>query len=121
MADFGVLNWAIVGVFLLANLGLGYFFSRKVTSAESFYVGDRSTPWWAIGMSVMATYVSALSFLGAPAWAYSDGLSALAIHLNYPIVIFIVITFFLPFFFNSGVPSIWRAMSCRSYSWSLKR
>jgi solute:Na+ symporter, SSS family len=104
---FGLLNWAIVLVFLLANLALGYVFSKKVTSAESFYVGDRSTPWWAIGMSVMATYVSALSFLGAPAWAYSDGLSALAIHLNYPIVIFIVITFFLPFFYNSGVPSIY--------------
>jgi SSS family solute:Na+ symporter len=40
----------------------------------------------------VATYVSALSFLGAPAWAYSDGLSALAIHLNYPLVIFAVIT-----------------------------
>jgi solute:Na+ symporter, SSS family len=107
MAAFGALNWSIVVVFLIANLALGYVFSKKVNSAESFYIGDRSTPWWAIGMSVMATYVSALSFLGAPAWAYSDGLSALAIHLNYPIVIFIVITFFLPFFFNSGVPSIY--------------
>jgi solute:Na+ symporter, SSS family len=107
MAAFGALNWSIVVAFLLANLLLGYVFSKKVNSAESFYIGDRSSPWWAIGMSVMATYVSALSFLGAPAWAYTDGLSALAIHLNYPIVIFIVITFFLPFFFNSGVPSIY--------------
>jgi solute:Na+ symporter, SSS family len=107
MADFGVLNWAIVIAFLVANLALGYVLGKKVDSAESFYIGNRTTPWWAIGMSVMATYVSALSFLGAPAWAYADGLSALAIHLNYPIVIFIVITFFLPFFFNSGVPSIY--------------
>jgi solute:Na+ symporter, SSS family len=107
MAAFGALNWSIVIAFLVANLLLGYVFSKKVNSAESFYIGDRSSPWWAIGMSVMATYVSALSFLGAPAWAYTDGLSALAIHLNYPIVIFIVITFFLPFFFNSGVPSIY--------------
>ena len=107
MADFGIINWSIVIVFLVANLVLGYVFSRKVDTAESYYVGDRSVPWWAIGMSVMATYVSALSFLGGPAWAYQDGLSALAIHLNYPIVIFIVITFFLPFFFNSGVPSIY--------------
>jgi solute:Na+ symporter, SSS family len=107
MAGFGILNWSIVIAFLVANLLLGYVFSKKVSSAESFYIGDRSTPWWAIGMSVMATYVSALSFLGAPAWAYADGLSALAIHLNYPIVIFIVITFFLPFFYNSGVASIY--------------
>jgi solute:Na+ symporter, SSS family len=107
MAEFGILNWSIVIGFLVANLLLGYVLGKKVDTAESFYIGNRTTPWWAIGMSVMATYVSALSFLGAPAWAYKDGLSALAIHLNYPIVIFIVITFFLPFFFNSGVASIY--------------
>lgn len=107
MAAFGLLNWSIVIAFLAANLLLGYILGKKVDTAESFYIGNRTTPWWAIGMSVMATYVSALSFLGAPAWAYTDGLSALAIHLNYPIVIFIVITFFLPFFYNSGVASIY--------------
>jgi solute:Na+ symporter, SSS family len=107
MAEFGILNWSIVLIFLAANLLLGYVLGKKVDTAESFYLGNRSTPWWAIGMSVMATYVSALSFLGAPAWAYADGLSALAIHLNYPIVIFIVITYFLPFFYNSGVASIY--------------
>ena len=65
------------------------------------------TPWWAIGVSVLATYVSALTFMGAPAWSYTEGLSVMAIHLNYPLVIFVVITFFLPFFYNSGVASIY--------------
>lgn len=86
---------------------LGFFFSKKVDTAEDFYVGRKTTPWWAIGISVVATYVSALTFLGAPAWAYKEGLSVIAIHLNYPIVIVLVITFFLPFFFNSGVVSIY--------------
>jgi solute:Na+ symporter, SSS family len=107
VAEFGILNWGIVISFLVANLALGYVLGRKVNTAESFYIGNKTTPWWAIGMSVMATYVSALSFLGGPAWAYKDGLAALAIHLNYPIVIFLVITYFLPFFYNSGVPSIY--------------
>ena len=107
MDGFGVLNWTIVIAFLVANLALGWVFSRRVTTAEAYYVGDGSTPWWAIGISVVATYVSALSFLGGPAWAYRDGMAALAIHLNYPLVILIVITFFLPFFYNSGVASIY--------------
>jgi SSS family solute:Na+ symporter len=80
---------------------------RRVTSARDYILGSAATPWWAIGISVAATYISALSFLGAPAWAYSDGLSALAIHINYPLVIFAVITLFLPFFYNSGVASIY--------------
>lgn len=107
IAAFGALNWAIVLLFLLGNLVLGWRLSRQVGTAREFHLGTRATPWWAVGLSVMATYVSALSFLGAPAWAYSDGLSALAIHLNYPIVIAIVITFFIPFFYLSGVPSIY--------------
>ena len=107
MDHFGSLNWAIIGFYLIANLILGWAMSSKVKTADDYYVGDRSTPWWAIGISVVATYVSALSFLGGPAWAYGDGMAALIIHVNYPLVILIVITLFLPFFYNSGVPSIY--------------
>lgn len=107
MRDFGALNWTIVLGFLLANLVIGWWVSRRTQTSREYNLGSAATPWWAVGLSVMATYVSALSFLGAPAWAYSDGLAALAIHLNYPIVIVIVITFFLPFFYLSGVASIY--------------
>jgi SSS family solute:Na+ symporter len=106
LQTFGLINWLILGAYLAANLVLGFFLSQKVATADDFFVGQRNIPWWAIGISVVATYVSALSFLGGPAWAYTEGLSVIAIHLNYPIVIFLVIAFFLPFFFNSGVASI---------------
>ncbi len=104
---FSALDWAIVLVFIAANLVMGWVLGRGVKTAKEFNVGSGKTPWWAIGVSVIATYISALSFLGAPAWAYSDGLAALAIHLNYPIVILGVTAFFLPFFYNSGVASIY--------------
>ena len=104
---FSPLDWGIVLVFIAANLVMGWFLGRGVKTAKEFNVGSGKTPWWAIGVSVIATYISALSFLGAPAWAYSDGLAALAIHLNYPIVILGVTAFFLPFFYNSGVASIY--------------
>jgi len=107
MGNFGVLNWTIVIAYLLGNLALGWYLSRRVNTAEDYYLGDRSAPWWAIGISVVATYVSALSFLGGPAWAYGDGMAALAIHINYPLVMFVVIAVFLPFFYNSGVASIY--------------
>lgn len=107
MQAFGILNWSILIVYLVANLVLGYVLGRRVESAEDYYLGRRTTPWWVIGVSVIATYVSALSFLGGPAWSYSEGLSVIAIHLNYPLVVFLVITLFLPFFFNSGVASIY--------------
>jgi len=107
MTDFGTLNWSILAFYLIANLGLGFFLGKKIKSSNDFFLGDKSIPWWAIGVSVIATYVSALTFLGGPAWAYKEGLSVIAIHLNYPIVIFVVVSFFLPFFYNSGVASIY--------------
>ncbi len=113
MAEFGTLNWTILVVYILANLLLGWVLSKRVDTAEDFYLGRRTTPWWAIGISVIATYVSALSFLGGPAWTYAESLAVVAIHLNYPIVIFFVITLFLPFFFNSGVASIYDYMERR--------
>lgn len=113
MADFGTLNWSILILYVLLNLLLGYVLSKRVSTAEDFYLGRRTTPWWAIGISVIATYVSALSFLGGPAWAYKESLAVVAIHLNYPIVIFFVVTLFLPFFFNSGVASIYDYMERR--------
>lgn len=113
MATFGILNWSIIFAYLLGNLGLGWAMSRKVHDAKDYYIGDRSAPWWAIGISVVATYVSALSFLGGPAWAYGDGMAALAIHINYSLVIFICIVFFIPFFYNSGVASIYEYLERR--------
>ncbi len=107
MIVLSTLDWTILIAYIIGNLILGYFLSKKISTAEDFYLGRKGTPWWAIGISVIATYVSALSFLGAPAWAYTDGLSVIAIHLNYPLVIFLVITLFLPFFYNSGVASIY--------------
>jgi len=107
MTVFSTLDWSILVVYIIGNLFLGYYLSKRISTAEDFFLGRKNTPWWAIGISVVATYVSALSFLGAPAWSYTEGLSVIAIHLNYPIVIFLVITLFLPFFYNSGVASIY--------------
>ncbi|WP_458526426.1 sodium:solute symporter family transporter [Onishia taeanensis] len=107
MDNFGMLNWAILIAYLLINLLMGTVLSRKVQSAEDYYLGNRTTPWWAIGLSVMATYVSAMSFLGGPAWSYGSGMGVMMIQINYPLVVFLVITLFLPFFYNSGVVSIY--------------
>jgi SSS family solute:Na+ symporter len=106
MSNFGALNWAILLAYIIGNLVLGLFLSKRVHTAEDYYLGQRTTPWWAIGVSVIATYIGALTFLGGPAWSYADGFSVIFIHINYPIAIFIVITLFLPFFYNSGCASI---------------
>lgn len=106
MREFGALNWTILIAYIAGNLVLGFFLSKRVQTAEHYFLGQRTTPWWAIGISVVATYIGALTFLGGPAWSYAEGFSVIFIHINYPIAIFIVVTLFLPFFYNSGCASI---------------
>ncbi len=69
MSNFGVLNWVILVTYIIGNLVLGYFLSKRVETATDYYLGRRTTPWWAIGVSVIATYIGALTFLGGPAWS----------------------------------------------------
>ncbi len=107
MGKLSILNWIIIICYLILNLVLGFVLSKKVKTAKDFYLGKKNTPWWAIGISVLATYVSAMTFLGAPAWSYKSGLSVIAIHLNYPLVIVIVMALFVPFFMQTGVVSIY--------------
>ncbi len=106
MGDFGALNWTIVITYVVGNLILGFVLNKRVQTANHYFLGQRTTPWWAVGMSVVATYVGALAFLGGPAWAYNEGFSVVFIHINYPIAIAITATLFLPFFYDSGTASI---------------
>lgn len=106
MSSFGTLNWTILATYVLGTLVLGFFLSKRVATADHYYLGQRTTPWWAIGISVIATYFGAPSFLGGPAWSYVDGFSVVFIHINYPIAVAIVVSVFLPFFYNAGVASI---------------
>ena len=113
MKEFGLLNWSVIGIYIVSILVVGAFLSRHVKTASHYYLGDRTMPWWAIGVSVIATYFGALTFLGGPAWAYQEGFSVVLIHVNYPIAVFIVVTLFLPFFYNSGVASIYEYLERR--------
>lgn len=128
--NFGFLNWSILAIYIVANLLLGLVIGKDIKNSDDFYLGQKQTPWWAIGISVIATYVSAMTFLGAPAWAYTEGLSVIALHLNYPLVIMAVIIFFFPFFYNAGVASIYeyqerrfgkRARALISTIWTLSQ
>ena len=51
MAEFGTLNWAVVIVYIIGNLLLGFILSKRVETADHFFLGRRTTPWWAIGIS----------------------------------------------------------------------
>ncbi|MBR5478406.1 MAG: hypothetical protein IKV19_08230, partial [Bacteroidaceae bacterium] len=69
--SFGWLNWTILALYLVAMLGMGIYFMRKENGAEDFFKGGGRIPWWAAGISIYATMLSAITYMTIPAKAYT--------------------------------------------------
>ena len=113
MGNFGVINWIVLVVYFGSMLFLGTRVGKSNTNTESYFLGSRKIPWWAIGLSVMATQCSAVSFIGMPGWGYTSGLQRLTYTFQFPLVMVILMTTFVPFFYNTKVVSIYEYLEKR--------
>jgi Na+/proline symporter len=91
--DFVVLIGSMLGIAIY-----GIWRTRGRRSLETYLHGDRKTPWFAIGLSVMATQASAITFLSTPGQGYLGGLSFVQIYFGVPVALIIIAVFFLPIF-----------------------
>jgi SSS family transporter len=96
-------DWIIFAVYLLLTLFLGLWKSRKGKDIDAYFLGNRSIPWWAVGLSVMATQASAITFIGTTGQAFNDGMRFIQVYLPLPFVVVILCIFFVPFFYRSRV------------------
>ncbi len=64
-------DYCVVVTYLLGILLIGVYFSRRQTSLREYFLAGRNIPWWAAGISVFATLLSANSFLGGPGWVFA--------------------------------------------------
>ena len=112
-AGLGWLNTATLGLYLAGMLGIGLYFVRRERNTDTFFRGGQHIPWWAAGLSIYATMLSAITFMALPAkvyatdWAYSFGLVALLI------VTPIVTMFYLPFYRRLNVTSAYEYLEHR--------
>jgi SSS family transporter len=68
----GVIDYAVILVYFLVLIGMGIYFSRGEKSTEAFFLGNRRIPWWAVGISIFGTSVSAITYIAIPATAYAE-------------------------------------------------
>ena len=113
MSNFGVINRIVLLVYFVAMMILGTQVGKSNSNTESYFLGSRKIPWWAIGLSVMATQCSAVSFIGMPGWGYTSGLQRLTFTFQFPLVMVILMTTFVPFFYNTKVVSIYEYLEKR--------
>ena len=92
------LDWFILISTILFIVIYGALKTRKNRNINSFLKGDNSSNWFTIGISVMATQASAITFLSTPGQAYNDGMGFLQFYLGLPLAMIIICIVFVPIY-----------------------
>ncbi len=93
-----LLDWIVLGVTILSIVIYGIWKSGKNQNIDQYLMGSRSMPWYAVGLSVMATQASAITFLSAPGQAYSDGMRFVQFYFGLPLAMIVLCVTFVPIF-----------------------
>jgi len=91
-------DWLILVLSLGAVAGYGVWQSRNHKGFDEYVLASRSLPWYQIGLSVMATQASAITFIAAPGQAYSDGMRFIQFYLGLPLAVIVLCVSFVPGF-----------------------
>lgn len=93
-----VIDWIILSATLLFIVGYGVFKTRGSKNVEEYILGNNETPWWTVGLSVMATQASAITFLSTPGQAYHDGMGFVQFYFGLPLAMVVICITFIPIY-----------------------
>lgn len=105
MMDYGVLL-----IYFALILGIGYRFSRRNRDPEAYFLGGRNFPDWVIGLSLVGTSISSITFLAYPADSFKTGWIRYLPNLVLPLAALISVRFFLPYFRKQGVTTAYECL-----------
>ena len=98
-----LLDWVVVAAYLVWIVWDGLRRTHASDQVEGYFLANRSLPWWAVGLSVMATQLSAITLVGGTGQGYADGMRFVQFYLGLPIAMIILAVTLVPFFYRSGV------------------
>ncbi|MCC5908706.1 MAG: sodium/solute symporter [Balneolaceae bacterium] len=111
--DFGIINYTILGIYILLLIGMGYYFSRRENLTDEFFLAGQRIPWWAAGMSIYATQLSAITFIAIPAVAFSTNWLVYPGYITIFLMVPIVVMFYLPFFRRLNITTAYEYLEQR--------
>lgn len=92
------LDWIVLSVTLLFIVIYGVYKTKGSANVEEYILGNKETPWWTVGLSVMATQASAITFLSTPGQAYHDGMGFVQFYFGLPIAMVVISMTFIPIY-----------------------
>src|SRR5210317_1839736 len=103
----GPLELTILAVYFLLVLGIGWWKGRHETSVEDYFVGRRQIPWWAVLGSLVATEISAATYLAVPGVGFSENMTYLQFGVGSFFARIFVATAFIGMFYKANCLSIY--------------
>jgi len=97
------IDWLVLGVTMFTIIGYGIWKTRGSQDMKGYLLGDNEAKWWTVGLSVMATQASAITFLSTPGQAFNDGMEFVQFYFTLPIAMIIICVTFIPLFYKMKV------------------
>ncbi|MEL6853208.1 MAG: sodium/solute symporter, partial [Bacteroidota bacterium] len=110
---FGWINILVVGAYFLVLIWVGWHFSKRQLSLEDYFKGGGRIPWWAAGLSIFGTVLSAISFMAIPAKTFATDWSYFVYNMGPFLVAPIIIALFLPFYQRLDITSVYEYLEQR--------
>lgn len=108
-----LLDWIVLFGSILAIVSYGVWKTRGNKTMESYLKGDGTLKWWMIGISIMATQASAITFLSTPGQAIEDGMRFLQFYFGLPIAMIIISVTFVPIYYKLNVLTAYEYLESR--------
>ena len=97
------IDWTIIVAYLVWIVWDGLRLTKRSHELEGYFLASRSLPWWAVGLSVMATQLSAITMIGTTGQGYTDGMRFLQFYYALPIAMIVLSVTLVPFFHKAKV------------------
>ena len=98
-----ILDWIILGLTLTCIVVYGVWKNRSQNSIQDYIQGGKEARWWTVGLSVMATQASAITFLSTPGQAFMEGMGFVQFYFGLPLAMIVICVFFLPIYHRLNV------------------
>src|ERR671927_465317 len=98
-----LLDWLVIAAYLIWIVIDGIRRTKAADQVEGYFLANRSLPWWAVGLSVMATQMSAVTLVGTTGQAYATGLRFVQFYFGLPLAMVILSLTIVPFFHRANV------------------
>lgn len=118
MKNLPLLDVGIIGIYLVAMVWIGFYFSKKNKNTDQFTKASGQIPGWAIGLSIYATFLSSNTFLGVPGKAFGTNWNAFVFSISMPFAAWVASKYFVAFYRNTGEISAYTHLEKRFGPWA---